>query len=98
MVHEEMAQRPNRTVRQSPGKRGGAVEGNTQPPKNRKECSRAVVSDGERARRKREKTSAGAGSSVTAQSEVRKWEAERVARHLADWVLRDTSVSPAVTL
>ena len=31
-----------------------------------------------------EKTSAGEGGSVTAPAEVREWEAERVARHVAD--------------
>lgn len=65
-------------------KRGAVMEDSTQPQKKRKERSRAVVPDEKRARRKREKTRAGGGGSVTALTEVREWEAECVARHMAD--------------
>ena len=72
---------------ESPGnarKNGGGDGDSTQPPTKRKERSRAVVPDGKRARRNREKTGAGGGGSVTALTEVREWEAESAARNVAD--------------
>ena len=77
MIHEQMAQCPSRPVQGSPegkGRDGGGQHATA------KKTEGTQQSNGVR----RETASAGEGGSVTALAEMREWEAERVAGHVAD--------------